>query len=60
MLESKKAFVSLTGLPDLAIGNESFQVRHRSLQNIGDIYSTGGVLREYEKGTFSINKATSL
>jgi hypothetical protein len=59
-IEMKKKFLRLSKLPDLAIQNESLFARHRSLQNMGDIYSVDGVLREYDKSTFSINKASSL
>jgi ABC-type sugar transport system permease subunit len=48
----KNQFVSLLGLPDLAIVTEAFFVRHRSLANIFTIYSDDPSLIEYFPSTF--------
>ena len=53
MLNSKLAFVELTGLPDLAISTEATYVRHRSMSNIFSIYKDDGTLREYFPSTFA-------
>lgn len=55
-LELKKDFVSLCSLPDFAINNEDRYLRHRSLYGVGEIYSIDGVLREYNKGSFVIDR----
>ncbi len=55
-LALKKDFVTLSSLPDLAINNEDRYLRHRSLYGIGEIYSIDGVLREYNKGSFVVNR----
>jgi len=60
VLKKKKSFVHLTGLPDLAIFNESISARHRSLNGIYTLYGVDGLLREYDKSSFSINKGSSL
>jgi hypothetical protein len=52
VLNSKLAFVELTGLPDLAISTEVSYVRHRSMTTPFSIYSDDGVLREYASSTF--------
>lgn len=49
----KNSFVKLTGLPDLAISNESSYIRHRSLSDTFSLYSNDSSLREYSKITFS-------
>jgi len=59
-LEKKRAFVKLTGLPDLAIVNESRINRHRSLNTVANIYEIDGLLRESEKSTFVFNTASHL
>jgi len=53
-LEQKKNFVSITGLPDLALCSEAQYIRHRSLSNMFTIYSEDGTLREYSKASFAI------
>lgn len=53
-LTQKKAFVSLIGLPDLAIAQEPF-VRHRTLSSVFEIYSVDATLREYTPSTFTIS-----
>lgn len=52
MLESKKAFVSLVGLSDLAISTEATYVRHRSVSELFSIYKDDGSLREYFPSTY--------
>jgi len=46
-IQLKQGFVSLTGLPDLAISSEASFVRHRSLSSIFDIYRDGEGLKSY-------------
>ena len=60
MLNNKKSFVKLTGLPDLAIANESRVSRHRSLHTIADIYEVDGTLREFDRLSFVLNHAGRL
>lgn len=52
----KNRFVTLTGLPDLAISNESNFIRHRSTSDVFSIYSNDPTLREYSKTTFSTSQ----
>jgi len=52
MLESKKGFVSLVGLSDLAISTEAAYVRHRSVSDLFSIYKDDGSLREYFPSTY--------
>jgi len=52
MLNSKLAFVELSGLPDLAISTEATYLRHRSMSDIFSIYKDDGSLREYFPSTF--------
>ena len=55
MLEKKKLFVAVTGLPDLAISTEATYVRHRSLSDLFSIYKDDGSLREYFPSTYAIS-----
>lgn len=55
VLEKKVNFVSLTGLPDLALSNENTYIRHRSLTNVFAIYNDDSSLREYDLVSFSTN-----
>lgn len=52
-LSSKRAFVNLVGLPDLAISTETTYVRHRSMSDLFSIYKDDGSLREYFPSTFT-------
>lgn len=52
MLESKKDFVSLVGLSDLAIATEATYIRHRSVSELFSIYKDDGSLREYFPSTY--------
>jgi hypothetical protein len=49
----KEQFVSLSGLPDLAIVTESFAIRHRTLSDLFSIYSDDPTLREYFPSSFA-------
>lgn len=60
MLNSKLAFVELTGLPDLAISTEATYVRHRSMSNIFSIYKDDGTLREYFPSTFAYTHSNNI
>lgn len=53
ILSKKRAFVLLSGLPDLAISSENSFVRHRSISDIFSTYSNDATLREYSQATFS-------
>lgn len=55
----KQAFVSLAGLPDLALVSEAHFVRHRSLSDTFAAFSDGPELLEYFPSTF-VYKAASL
>ncbi len=53
-LKSKKHnFVTLVGLPDLAISTEATYIRHRSMSTLFSIYKDDGSLREYFPSTFT-------
>ena len=56
--DKKVRFVSLTGLPDLAISSQSSYIRHRSLSLPSDIYTLDGCLREYDTATYTIANST--
>ena len=53
--EKKISFVSLSGLPDLAISTEANYIRHRSLSSVFSIYKDDMALREYFPSTFVIS-----
>jgi len=46
-IAKKELFVSLIGLPDLALANDAAFVRHRSLSSIFDLYRDGENLPIY-------------
>jgi hypothetical protein len=48
----KEHFVSLVGLPDLAIVTETTSIRHRSMSDLFSIYREDANLREYFPSTF--------
>lgn len=54
-LDKKRAFVSLSGLPDLAISNETYYTRHRTLSTLSSIYGDDGSLREYMPSTYALS-----
>jgi uncharacterized membrane protein len=56
-LNKKKVSVSLIGLPDFALAQESF-IRHRSLSSVYNIYSIDVALREYAMQTYTISNAS--
>lgn len=58
VLQKKLDFVSLVGLPDLAISTEATYIRHRSLADMFSIYKDDGNLREYFPSTFVYNHST--
>ncbi len=58
-LEKKRAFVQLSGLPDLALSNENPSLRHRSLSDVSSIYKEDGSLREYAIATYTISHANT-
>ena len=45
-------FVSIVGLPDLAISTEATFIRHRSMSDLFSIYKDDGSLREYFPSTY--------
>lgn len=47
MLNSKKEFVKLVRLPDLAISTEASFIRHRTVSDLFSIYKDDPSLREY-------------
>ncbi len=55
MREKKNIFVSLVGLPDLAISTEATYVRERSMANVFSIYKDDPTLREYFPSTYAIS-----
>ena len=52
--QKKLSFVSLSGLPDLALFSETSYARHRSLSDFFSLYSDDASLREYAPSTFII------
>ena len=62
----KEQFVTIAGLPDLAIVTETSSVRHRTLSDLFSIYRDDANLREYFPSTFTyshshiLNKDSSL
>lgn len=63
----KKAhFVTVAGLPDLAIVTETSSVRHRTLSDLFSLYRDDANLREYFPSTFTyshshiLNKDSSI
>ena len=59
VLGKKVDFVSLTGLPDLAISTEIPYIRHRSLATVFSIYPDDASLREYSYSSFATNNFKS-
>lgn len=53
-IEAKLTFTRLVGLPDLAIVNETYYLRHRTMSNVFNIYKDEATLREYAKTSFVI------
>ncbi len=51
--EKKENFVTIAGLPDLAIVTETSSVRHRSMSDLFSIYRDDANLREYFPSTFT-------
>ncbi|EDZ62024.1 hypothetical protein SMGD1_0036 [Sulfurimonas gotlandica GD1] len=49
----RKEFVSISGLPDLAISTEATFIRHRSMSDMFSIYKDDGSLREYFPSTYA-------
>jgi hypothetical protein len=54
-VKNKNKFVSLVGLPDLAISTEASFIRHRTLVTTFDIFRDGAEHMEYFPTTFSIS-----
>jgi hypothetical protein len=51
----KKDFVSLSGLPDLAVSNEAHFIRHRSYADTFSLFANSPELLEYFPSTFVYN-----
>lgn len=49
----KESFVTIVGLPDLAIVTETSSVRHRTLSDLFSLYRDDANLREYFPSTFT-------
>ena len=49
----KEHFVTIVGLPDLALVTETSSVRHRSMSDLFSIYLYDASLREYFPSTFA-------
>ena len=56
--KKKEQFVSIAGLPDLAIVTETSTVRHRSMSDLFSIYRDDATLREYFPSTFVYSHST--
>jgi len=57
-VEAKNEFVSLVGLPDLALSNSANFIRHRSYSDTFALFSNGPELLEYFPSTFTYNYYT--
>lgn len=55
-LKSKREFVKVIQLPDLALSTEAFFIRHRTLSDFFSAYRDDGTLREYFASTFIFSK----
>ncbi|MEA3315006.1 MAG: hypothetical protein U9Q30_04050 [Campylobacterota bacterium] len=53
--KDKELFISIVGLPDLAISTTDSYIRHRSLTNMKTIFKDGPEHIEYSKVSFTIN-----
>ncbi|MDD3343133.1 MAG: hypothetical protein PHR87_06120 [Sulfurospirillaceae bacterium] len=56
----KNTFVSLVGLPDLALVTEAHYVRHRSLSDVFTFFSDSPELLEYFPSTFVYTYAPNI
>ncbi|MBU1668896.1 hypothetical protein KKC13_10805 [bacterium] len=62
----KEYFVTIAGLPDLALVTETSSVRHRTLSDLFSLYRDDANLREYFPSTFAyahspiLNKDSSI
>jgi len=54
-LDNKNIYVSIVGLPDLAISTEAGYIRHRSLSDIKSIFADGPEHLEYFPSTFAMS-----
>jgi hypothetical protein len=54
-LLKKRTFVNIVQMPDLAIANEDYYIRHRTQSTIFDIYSNDASLRENSLLTYTIS-----
>jgi len=57
-VKDKNSFVSLVGLPDLALSNSAHFIRHRSYSDTFSLFSNGPELLEYFPSTFVYNYST--
>jgi len=57
-VKTKNEFVSLVGLPDLALSNSANFIRHRSYSDTFALFSNGPELLEYFPSTFTYNYYT--
>lgn len=57
-VKTKNGFVSLVGLPDLALSNSANFIRHRSYSDTFALFSNGPELLEYFPSTFTYNYHT--
>ena len=55
IINDKRAFVSITKFPDLAISTESLYIRHRSLSDVFHIFKDDPLLLTYTPSTFTIS-----
>nr|WP_321268608.1 hypothetical protein [uncultured Sulfurimonas sp.] len=60
-VKSKRVeFVSIVGLPDLAISTEATFIRHRSMSDLFSIYKDDGSLREYFPSTYTYSHSHTI
>ena len=60
-IQTKKVkFLTLSGLPDLAISTETTYVRHRSMSDLFSIYRDDAALREYFPSTYTYSHSHTI
>lgn len=60
IIATKKLFVKVTSLPDLALSTEVNYMRHRSLSDIFSRYKDDGTLREYAPSSYTYSPSKVL
>ena len=56
--DNKNKYISVVGLPDLAISTETMYVRHRTLSNSFEIFKDDPTIYTYFPSTFTISHSS--